>query len=111
WLERLPVGPLSPSAPDVSCVHGSPIDEDEYVISPQDAFLSFQAGPARITFFRHTHQQVGFATDGEDVYTLEPLYSTDAEADEYELPLRRGFRYLLNPGSTGQPRDGDWRAA
>jgi len=27
------------------------------------------------------------------------------------LPLEDGFRYLINPGSVGQPRDGDWRAA
>ena len=25
--------------------------------------------------------------------------------------LKRDFRYLINPGSVGQPRDGDWRAA
>ena len=29
----------------------------------------------------------------------------------WELPLREGVRYLLNPGSAGQPRDDDWRAA
>ena len=27
------------------------------------------------------------------------------------MPLARGERYLINPGSVGQPRDGDWRAA
>jgi diadenosine tetraphosphatase ApaH/serine/threonine PP2A family protein phosphatase len=111
WLECLPEGPVSPGAADVSCVHGSPAGEDEYLFSADDALLAFQAGGARITFFGHTHQQVGFATDGEDLFRLEPLYSTDDAADEYELPLRRGFRYLLNPGSAGQPRDGDWRAA
>jgi len=111
WLESLPAGPVSPGAPDVSCVHGSPVDEDGYLFSTDDAVLAFQAAPARITFFGHTHQQVGFAMDGEDMYMLGTLYSTDDDADEYELPLRRGFRYLLNPGSAGQPRDGDWRAA
>ncbi len=111
WLESLPLGPLSPNSPDVSCVHGSPVDEDEYLVCADDAFVAFQAARARITFFGHTHQQVGFATDGEDLYTLEPLYSSDNDADRYELPLRAEFRYLLNPGSTGQPRDRDWRAA
>ena len=111
WLERLPLGPVSPNGPEVSCVHGSPIDEDEYLFSAEDAVPAFKAAPARVTFFGHTHRQMGFATDGEDLYTLFPLYSTDDNADEYELPLRRGFRYLLNPGSAGQPRDGDWRAA
>jgi diadenosine tetraphosphatase ApaH/serine/threonine PP2A family protein phosphatase len=28
-----------------------------------------------------------------------------------ELTLNRGVHYLVNPGSVGQPRDGDWRAA
>jgi diadenosine tetraphosphatase ApaH/serine/threonine PP2A family protein phosphatase len=28
-----------------------------------------------------------------------------------DLPLEAGARYLVNPGSVGQPRDGDWRAA
>ena len=111
WLESLPAGPLSPSANGVSCVHGSPVHEDEYLISADEAGVAFRAAQARITFFGHTHMQVGFATDGEDLFTLQPLYSSDEEADDYELPLRRGFRYLLNPGSLGQPRDGDWRAA
>jgi diadenosine tetraphosphatase ApaH/serine/threonine PP2A family protein phosphatase len=92
-------------------VHGSPVHEDEYLVSAEDAVLAFQAARARITFFGHTHMQVGFASDGDGVFTMEPLYSSDHEPDEYELPLRRGFNYLLNPGSLGQPRDGDWRAA
>jgi diadenosine tetraphosphatase ApaH/serine/threonine PP2A family protein phosphatase len=111
WLESLPAGPLSPPAPEVSFVHGSPVDEDEYLVAPADAYLAFRAAQARITFFGHTHMQVGFATDGDDLFTLEPLYSSDDDADDYELPLRPGFKYLLNPGSVGQPRDGDWRAA
>ena len=28
-----------------------------------------------------------------------------------EFPLKDGMRYMINPGSVGQPRDGDWRAA
>ena len=111
WLLRLPVGPQSPGPPEVSCVHGSPIHEDEYLFSSDEAVLALQAASARITFFGHTHMQMGFAGDGHDLYTLEPLYSSDDDPDEYELPLRSGFRYLLNPGSVGQPRDGDWRAA
>jgi diadenosine tetraphosphatase ApaH/serine/threonine PP2A family protein phosphatase len=111
WLESLPTGPLAPGAEDVSCVHGSPIHEDDYLVSTDDADVAFQAARERITFFGHTHMQVGFASDGEQLFTLQPLYGSDEDADEYELPLRRGIRYLLNPGSIGQPRDGDWRAS
>jgi diadenosine tetraphosphatase ApaH/serine/threonine PP2A family protein phosphatase len=111
WLERLPAGPVSPQGIEVSCVHGSPVDEDEYLTSSDDAVFALQAATARITCFGHTHRQVGFVSDREDIFELEPLYSSDNESDEYELSLRDGLRYLLNPGSTGQPRDGDWRAA
>ena len=97
WLESLPAGPVSPSVPDASCVHGSPADEDEYLVSADDTNLAFRAAKARITFFGHTHIQVGFATDGEELFTVHPLYSSDDDLDEYELPLRRGFKYLLNP--------------
>jgi diadenosine tetraphosphatase ApaH/serine/threonine PP2A family protein phosphatase len=36
---------------------------------------------------------------------------SDEEPEDFELEIRDGARYLLNPGSVGQPRDGDWRAA
>jgi diadenosine tetraphosphatase ApaH/serine/threonine PP2A family protein phosphatase len=111
WLAALPAGPLSPNGAEVSCVHGSPIDEDEYLVCTDDAVVALQAARARVTFFGHTHRQVGFASNGEETFALGPVYSSDDDADQYELPLRRGFDYLINPGSVGQPRDGDWRAA
>lgn len=111
WLRRLAAGPISPDGPQVSCVHGSPIDEDEYIVTVRDAWPSLIATDKRITFFGHTHMQGGFATNGDEWFRLAPHYSTKDEAEEYELPLRDGARYLLNPGSVGQPRDGDWRAA
>ena len=111
WLEGLPAGPVSPSGPEVSCVHGSPVDEDEYLMAVDDAAIALEVTTARFTLFGHTHKQIGFATDGEQFATLRPLYSSDDEGDTYEVPLRAGLRYLLNPGSVGQPRDGDWRAA
>jgi diadenosine tetraphosphatase ApaH/serine/threonine PP2A family protein phosphatase len=111
WLEQLPHGPIAAARAEVSCVHGSPIDEDEYLMSSEDALHAMRATSARITFFGHTHKQIGFATNGQEWSRLVPLYSSHDEADEYELPLRGGARYFLNPGSVGQPRDGDWRAA
>ncbi len=111
WLQQLPTGPLSPRGPELSCVHGSPIDEDEYLVNEDDAEVALEAASSRITFFGHTHKQIGFAADREGLYLLKPLFGSDDDADEYELPLRPGLRYLLNPGSVGQPRDGDWRAA
>lgn len=112
WLRQLLPGPICPDGPDVSCVHGSPIDEDEYIVTVRDAWPALQqAGARRITFFGHTHVQGGFATNDDDWFRLTPNYSTRDEAETYELELRDDARYLLNPGSVGQPRDGDWRAA
>jgi len=117
WLRHLAAGPIAPDGPQVNCVHGSPIDEDEYILTVRDAWLSLHEPRARLTFFGHTHVQGGFATNGEEWFRLMPRYgrplrgSAPGEPGEYELQLREGVRYLLNPGSVGQPRDGDWRAA
>jgi len=45
------------------------------------------------------------------IVRLRPEYGSQNEAGHHQLRLRRGTRYALNPGSVGQPRDGDWRAA
>ncbi|HEX4312072.1 MAG TPA: metallophosphoesterase [Acidobacteriaceae bacterium] len=125
WLRGMAVGPIAPDGPYVRCVHGSPVDEDDYVLTVRDAWPALNATDARITFFGHTHVQGGFATNGEDWFRLVPQYATrpragnghpagsavSDEAEDFELELRPEARYLLNPGSVGQPRDGDWRAA
>ena len=87
------------------------MDEDEYLFFGDDAKAAFSIASARIILFGHTHWQVGFSTRGEDLVRLRPEYSSQNEAGHYVLRLRRGTRYALNPGSVGQPRDGDWRAA
>jgi diadenosine tetraphosphatase ApaH/serine/threonine PP2A family protein phosphatase len=111
WLRGLAHGPVMPDGPQVSCVHGSLLDEDEYVLTVRDAWRPLKEAQTRINFFGHTHVQGGFATNGEEWFRLTPQYGSRDEAEAYELPLRENARYLLNPGSVGQPRDGDWRAA
>lgn len=122
WLRQMAVGPIAPDGPFVRCVHGSPVDEDDYLMTVRDAFPALDATDARITFFGHTHVQGGFATNGDDWFRLAPQYAThrnghgqhkapSEEPESFDLELRQGARYLLNPGSVGQPRDGDWRAA
>jgi diadenosine tetraphosphatase ApaH/serine/threonine PP2A family protein phosphatase len=111
WLRNLASGPIMPDGPQVSCVHGSLLDEDQYVLTVRDAWRPLQEAHTRLNFFGHTHVQGGFATNGEEWFRLSPQYGSRDEAEEYELPLRESARYLLNPGSVGQPRDGDWRAA
>ncbi|WP_114206536.1 metallophosphoesterase family protein [Acidisarcina polymorpha] len=111
WLLALAHGPVRPNGPTVSVMHGSPVDEDEYLLSMRDAWEPLQTTTARINFFGHTHLQGGFATDGERIFKVNAFYSTRNGAEECEIELRESAKYLINPGSVGQPRDNDWRAA
>ena len=111
WLHALPQGPLVlKDHPEVQLVHGSPLDEDEYVVSLGDALTSLMTSSARVTFFGHTHLQGGFFLNGS-ADGFRPEYRTVGQAESASLQLKPNTRYLINPGSIGQPRDGDWRAA
>jgi diadenosine tetraphosphatase ApaH/serine/threonine PP2A family protein phosphatase len=112
WLSALPAGPLQIEAlPGFQFVHGSPLDEDEYIVTLQDAAEPLLLSSAPVTFFGHTHLQGAFSTDSVTSEVYRPLYQTVGQAETMQFPLQPGLRYLVNPGSVGQPRDGDWRAA
>lgn len=112
WLRALPQGPLQlGDFPQVQFVHGSPLDEDEYVVSVGDALGPLIAFDMPLTFFGHTHLQGGFFANGAAADGFRPEYATVGQAEAVVLQLKPGTRYLINPGSVGQPRDGDWRAA
>ena len=112
WLRALPHGPVSlPDVPGVQLVHGSPADEDEYVVSLGDALAPLITITVPLTFFGHTHLQGGFFANGSSADGFRPEYKTVGQAESVPLQLKPKTRYLINPGSVGQPRDGDWRAA
>ena len=111
WLRQLARGPIKPHGEAVSCMHGSAVDEDEYLVTVRDAWRPLKDAVTYLNFFGHTHVQGGFATNDEEWFRLVPAYDTADHAEEFELQLSSGARYLVNPGSVGQPRDGDWRAA
>jgi len=123
WLRELPQGPLHPVFAGVNCVHGSPLDEDSYILTMRDAWAPLQQMSTPITFFGHTHIQGGFSQKDHDWHELRPhnhpangrdahSYPGDPNlAVSYTVTLPPGTRHLLNPGSVGQPRDRDWRAA
>jgi diadenosine tetraphosphatase ApaH/serine/threonine PP2A family protein phosphatase len=112
WVKNLPAGPIRPpDLPRVQCVHGSPLNEDEYIIVVRDAYEPLIESEIPITFFGHTHIQGGFSWHDDQWATLRPVYEKQNEAESFALPLAETTRYLINPGSIGQPRDGDWRAA
>lgn len=112
WLRALPQGPVAlPEFPQVQLVHGSPNDEDEYVVSLGDALAPLITLTIPLTFFGHTHLQGGFFANGASADGFRPEYRTVGQAEEVALQLKPSTRYMINPGSVGQPRDGDWRAA
>ena len=81
--------------------------------APTAAFDFHLPGHADVIFFGHTHVQGGFAfhvTDGKTRPLLPKYPDTDAIA-QWKIELDPGERYLINPGSVGQPRDNDPRAA
>jgi predicted phosphodiesterase len=112
WLRNLPVGPLQiDGLPAVQFVHGSPVDEDDYVVTPRDALEPLLTSSAAVTFFGHSHLQGCFVGNRLSSDSYHPAYKTVGQAESLELPIKEELRYLVNPGSVGQPRDGDWRAA
>jgi predicted phosphodiesterase len=107
WLAGLPPGPLATDG--IVLVHGALQDEDEYVFTPAQALDGLLDSTAAVTFFGHTHHQGGFSYQDSqlEVLQIRPRLSEPFAALQIEEPRR----YLLNPGSIGQPRDGDPRAA
>ena len=89
-------------------LHGSPLDEDEYVVSEQDVAQVAPYLDCSLSFFGHTHLQGGFLCHRNGV---KRLIAADAGPGQEVLELENDVSYLINPGSVGQPRDGDRRAA
>jgi predicted phosphodiesterase len=112
WLRALPHGPVPfEDAANVQLVHGSPADEDEYIVSIGDALASLITAAVPLTFFGHTHLQGGFFANESGADGFRPEYKTVGQTETVSLQLKPDTRYMINPGSVGQPRDGDWRAA
>jgi len=106
YIENLPKGPKSVGP--FSIIHGAFHDEDEYVFSPASALDGLISSPTQVAFFGHTHVQGGFTLHGDEVAVV----SSRPVPGKLTFPLKieHEIKYLLNPGSVGQPRDGDRRA-
>jgi diadenosine tetraphosphatase ApaH/serine/threonine PP2A family protein phosphatase len=110
FLREMPKGPIRATS-RAMCAHGSPLHEDQYIVSMRDAWTPLQRMETEITFFGHTHVQGGFSQDGAEWEEDRPVYPAGEPSGEFLLEVPIGSRHLINPGSVGQPRDGDWRAA
>jgi predicted phosphodiesterase len=106
YLRNLAQGPVAIA--NFWAVHGSPADEDEYIGNRTDASIAFRYMPGDICFFGHTHLQIGYGHRRGRTWTLPPPTHDETERVHQ---LEPDSSYLLNPGSVGQPRDSDPRAA
>ena len=108
-VAELPVGPVQVTE-EIEICHGTPYDEDVYVFDQDDALRALASASGRLCFFGHTHVTVVFSM-------TSPAAELEVLAPEIGAPLPTVIsldparRYLINPGSVGQPRDGDPRAA
>ena len=104
---------LEPASEDreVAVYHASPRDPVwEYVLWPDQAAECIRVQAKRVSFIGHSHVALFFAL-AEAGPRGEPDDARGAQAGAgTTLEIGRG-RWLINPGSVGQPRDGDPRAA
>ena len=105
YLADLPTGPTVVDDVIVIC-HGSPFDEDAYIFDELDAVRALKTATRPVCLFGHTHYPISFELSEDAFETIGPPFTA-----ETALELKPGSKYLINPGSVGQPRDGDWRAA
>lgn len=111
WVHDLPRGPIiDANWSGLQFVHGSPFDEDEYVMSDPIAEMIIAESPFDLTFFGHTHLPAIYALRGPEMLDVQLEKGNRDEIGVQKVELEVGTRYLINPGSIGQPRDGDPRA-
>jgi len=98
FLAALPRGPVQFAPGGILC-HGTPLDEDQYLLEEGEALRCFNGHSFEICFFGHSHFPGSFILEGDRIARRPAL------GDGALIELRRGRRYLVNPGSVGQPRD------
>ncbi len=101
WLKGL--GFKETYRKEILMVHSAPTDPRswKYLFTFFDIWDQFNAFKEWMCLFGHTHIQAA--------YTLEEGQIRELSGEK--IVLEKDHRYLINPGSVGQPRDGDPRAA
>lgn len=103
YLRSLPPGPADPGG--FLIAHGSPLDEEDYILGEIDAAEAFEDLDFEVAFFGHSHFACFFLASGG-----RPRLRM-VEGDHHLIRLEPGSRYLINAGSIGQPRDHNPKAS
>jgi len=106
YVRGMPMGPIL-VGDDLEICHGSPADEDWYVVAELDALRSIEEARLPLCLFGHTHVAMSASLDPQRRLAI----AAPQGHPELAVELIDESRYLINPGSVGQPRDGDSRAA
>lgn len=105
WLDPLP--PNIHVDKQFLVTHGSPREPIwEYLLMPEQAVANFEFFPNQVCFMGHSHVQLGFRMRSGSEHAERFLPDTGRT-----LELNSSTRYFINPGSVGQPRNQDPRAA
>jgi predicted phosphodiesterase len=104
FLAQLPPGPIVVDE-CFQIVHGHPEEEDFYIFRRCDARRVLNKNEQWITFFGHTHFPIMYTQHRSKLSEEYP------DVDSYCCSLSREKKYLLNPGSVGQPRDSNPKAS
>ena len=100
WLRALPEGPVIVDGA-FAASHGTPIDEDAYIFGEIEALNVFRQTSFPLCFFGHSHFPVIFGLSPDAIQTVLTT------SPSFHFRMEEGVRYLVNPGSIGQPRDGN----
>ena len=107
YLAKLPMGPLDITE-ESQLVHGAVTDEDDYIFTEAEANMNLLLTRKNITFFGHSHFPVVYTSNAVGRAVTAPMY----EFDEFTAAqCDPKLKLFVNPGSVGQPRDGDPRAS
>lgn len=104
-IEKLRKLPLIIEDNNFCLVHGSIREPlDEYLINYYSVLANFEIMDENICFFGHSHLAGVFVYSDKEIYYVN-------FSEEGELKLQKNYKYLINPGSVGQPRDGNWKSS
>jgi predicted phosphodiesterase len=106
YLAALPEGPAFLEDLIEIC-HGSPWNEDAYIVGELDAAQALSAAKMPLCLFGHTHVSAAAVLDSTGA--MDVLFRGARE--EQRITFAGNRQVLVNPGSVGQPRDGDPRAS
>ncbi|KHE92089.1 MAG: putative phosphoesterase [Candidatus Scalindua brodae] len=106
---------------DIELVHSAPNRPQDYIYVMNSTLLNYNLLNSKITFAGHTHKPAAylFTKHKRDVHASvfvpadkfdKNLMLAERESSErletFDISIKPGQRYYINPGSVGQPRDG-----